>query len=314
MKIISTAPSRISLFGGGTDVAPFVTEYGGIVLNFAINLRTHLTFLTDDEKWEYTDNFFPQNANPQLAYTILTHYGIGSMHHVRFVSTFDGTIGAGLGSSASFAVALISAIHKYQGFDIEPMEIAEIAWDMEVNKLGWHGGKQDQYAIALGGGNYLDMKNDVWNLPVAKEYIDELMNHLVLYYVGGKREEKIQDRLKDLTKNRISQLTRMKKIAGRGLGYLIAGNMQKIGELLDESWELKKKANKVSNEKIDKIYTYAKESGAWGGKLLGAGGGGYMIFMVDLNKKTDFLEKMEKRGYLAIDFSPDWQGIDVRIV
>lgn len=316
MKILSLCPSRISLVGGGTDVDPFCSEYGGRVLNMAINLRQKIELYTGDDMWGFTKDMFPYNAKPDLFYKILDNYGLNGMHLHRVLSQFDGQIGAGLGSSAASAVALIGALRKCKGLPLDRMEIAKEAYEIEVDQMGWHGGRQDQYASSLGGINMIDFGKEVKVTPLPKKAGDELLKWSFLTYIGNRRSShRIQNAFKELTIERKRYLDRIKERVVMASVYLTSYYMQFLGELMDETWQLKKESNKgVSNKEIDNIYGYAKKNGAIGGKILGAGGGGYMYFIISPDKRDEFKKKMMKKGLEEVDFSIDYNGLDVRIV
>lgn len=320
MKILAQSPARISLIGGGTDVPPYCDRYGGKVLSMAINIRQHVELLTDNDKWEITSNTFPWDADPKLFYTILEHFGINGMHHSKIRSSFDGILGAGLGSSGSAAVALIAAIYKLQGKAINKHEIAKIAWEIEVEKMGWFGGLQDQYASAFGGTNVIEITNDLTRKvtirPIPKDWVNTLYPWMVLFYIGGTRKSKdIQKKFNTISKGQKVALDKLKGMVDIVVGSLMNGNIQKLGRLLDEAWELKKQTNKkVTNTRIDTLYNIAKRQGALGGKICGAGQSGYFLFIISPAQRKKLVEKMATQGCEQIDFVPDWQGVETRIL
>lgn len=316
MKIIARAPSRISLIGGGTDVEPYASKYGGRVLSMAITLRSQVELFTDDDMYEQFENRLPYKADPSLFYAIFDKYGIDGMHHRKFVSTFDAYVGCGLGSSASASVALIAAINKLKGIKESPSDIANSAWDIEVNKLGWYGGKQDQYISAYGGIQMIEFGKDVTLRPLSRKRTEGLLDWLVLVYIGGTRKSRdIQNEFKKLDKKQLTALHDIKKRIIAATVFIESGFYLGFGELLDELWELKKSSNKgVSNHHIDTLYAYAKKHKALGGKVLGAGGAGYMVFAVKPQDRQDFIKKMRVMGIEDIDFSIDWNGVEARIV
>ena len=316
MKIFAQTPSRISLMGGGTDLEPFSREYGGIVLSLAINLRQNVILRTEDDLWEKHISL-PSDADPQLAYTILDQFGINSMHHSVLESSFDGIMGAGLGSSGSFSVALIGAIFKSKAYEIDRALIAETAYDIEVNKLGWVGGRQDQIAAANGGLNAIrfDKKgSSIVNLD--RNLAEKLCSYLLLVYTGGVRQSrKIQSNYKSLTEQQLSSLKRMKTYAEIALSHITFGNPDfvMVGNIMDFAYQLKKESNRgVATPKIDEVYDLGKKLGAIGGKVLGAGGGGYMLFFVDPIKRETVVKGLAKKGVEEVDFAPDFTGLDVR--
>src|SRR3990167_66114 len=208
MKVISTAPTRISLFGSGTDTEPFASTYGGMCINLAINIRQHITL------WEnMTVAEYPQGATPAFYYKILEEFGM-DYDRWGFKSAFDVDIQTGLGSSASAAVALVGAIAKAKGLEMTRQEIAEKAWDIEVNKLGMFGGRQDQYAASFGGMNIITFRNEVNITPVDRYIADNIANNLLLFDTGLRRTQpKLQENLKTLSVESINALESIKDIA-----------------------------------------------------------------------------------------------------
>lgn len=282
----------------------------------AINIRQRLEFLTGDDAWSLSANRFPPNADPELFYTILKEYDLQGMHIGRFISSFDGFIRAGLGSSASSAVCLIAALMRIKGILLDKASIAQEAWRIETQNLGWFGGKQDQYASSFGGLNLIEFGKTVTVNPLEEKSAEKLLQWSFLTYVGGARSSHpIQKTFESPTEEqkKIFDAMKYKIVAARV--WLETGYMSGVGELLDEAWNLKKQSNPaVSNERIDELYTYARENGAVGGKLLGAGQGGYMYFVVPPERRSAFKTALRKKGMEEIDFSIDWNGVEARIL
>ena len=319
MKVIAQAPTRISLFGGGTDLPVFSDKYGGMVISMAINLRQHI--ILDDENLEWT---IPFGAKKDFYMPFLEKYDIDP-DKIGITSKFDSVIESGLGSSASAAVALLAAIKNYKGQTlIHSNELVEEAWDIEVNKLGLYGGKQDQCAAVYGGMNmfWFRPKLSIWPELISYIKYDSfdtfgIYGHTLLFYVGENRKNpKIQYELKSLNSKKIFALKKIKKLALEASSHIRMGDRDTIGELLNETWEFKKKSNsKVSTRKIDLIYDTAIKSGAWGGKLCGSGGGGHMVFMASSKDHEKIIENLEKiEGVKNIDYSIDWNGVETRVI
>lgn len=307
MRIIANAPSRISLFGGGTDVNPYAKEYGGCVINMAINLYQKVELIIDEDG----ENDLPKDADITLCYQILKKFNLS---YAKVRSAFDGVIGAGLGSSASFSVALIGAIDRGIDQNRSKYEIAQKAWEIEVNDLGWHGGKQDQWAACYGGFNGMQIRDNVSLIPLKKEWAEHIFPYMTLFYIGGKRDSrKIQEGFKTLTSQQIKYLHRIKTSVFEAICLISEKDVEGIGKLMHEAWEWKKESNKgVSNQYIDKLYHEAMKSGAWGGKVIGAGGAGYMIFITPLQKKNKLIASLSVFGAKHVDFGIDWNGLIVR--
>lgn len=312
MKILSISPSRVSLFGGGTDTPQYAQEKGGLVVSMAINLYTKTILYSGDDIYQ-PKNSFPSNANPDFYYKILEEFGINGMHHSKITSEFDGLIESGLGSSASACVSLIGAISLQQQLRLDATQIAEKAWEIETNKIGHYGGKQDQYAAVLGGVNVMEFKDKVNIVPLAKGFIEPLFPSLVLFHTGVNRKtNKTQEGFKKLDKKQTDNLDQMKALAVASIDVIASGDYKNVGKLLNESWQFKKELNKcVSTPEIDSIYEKGLKLGAIGGKLLGSGGGGYFLFVVDPDKRDKFIQDMPLEWQ---DFSVSWNGLDTRIL
>lgn len=299
MKVISQAPCRISLFGGGTDVAPYCNQMGGLCLNMAINIR-HKVITADKNK-------LLTNDNPKFFREFITT----PVEH-----TFDGAIESGLGSSASLAVALVALEAKLKNEKLTRSQMAEKAWEIEVNKLGLFGGKQDQYCASYGGVNLMEFEENGVNVTqLGPSFIEPLVPYLMLFNTGIKRiEPKIQENMKTLTLARKEALDKIKELTKDACVALSNKDIKMVGKLMDIGWELKKKSNNVTTEKIDLIYKKAKKIGAYGGKANGSGGGGYMTFIVPPNKQEKMKSELEKNGCKWVDFSVSWDGIDCRSI
>src|SRR3990167_654928 len=314
MKILARTPSRASLFGGGTDLDSYASAYGGMVLAMAINLRCQTILYTDDDIWEKTKHDIPYDADPALLYEILGHFNLSGMHHTRVVSFFDGFISAGLGSSASFTVSLIGAIAYYLNRQLSRDEIAQLAWRIEVHNLNWYGGKQDQYTVSHGGMNIIEFGNKVTITSIKSSYVNKLLPYLLLCYTGGMRHSSsIQKGFSVLSNNQIKVLHKMKKQVIHASMALFSGDIETLGMLLDEAWEYKKESNlSVTNRRIDDIYAHAKKHGALGGKLVGAGGSGYMLFVIAPDKRENLIAKLREKAVEDVDFGIDLNGLEVR--
>ena len=330
MKIISKAPTRISMFGGGTDLNPFNEKFGGRVLNFAINLRHTGELTPRDDKWIWIEAMGESRIwrlNKTIAYgvdpkfdlmrAITNSFRLESGFH--YVDTFDGIQGAGLGSSASAAVAFIAALEKWKKYELNEKMIALLAWKTEAYELGWFSGWQDQAASAFGGCHVFEWKfREIEPKEVNREVIESFLPWCVLFFTGKTRKSsEIQQAFYEKMKSKMNQSTkelfRLKELVSEGLEALNCFDYKKVGELLEENWELKKKVSpKASNKRLDRIYKMAKEKGAIGGKILGAGQEGHILFIVPPKFQKGFIKQMEEKGLKQIDFSIDWNGVEVR--
>ena len=183
MKVLSLAPSRLSLFGGGTDTPQYSNNFGGLVINIAINLRSKFTLFTGNDIYDpEAINSVPYLGRKEFVYAFREEFRINDMHLSMFKSEFDGILESGIGSSASSAVAILGAINKLQNLRMSLDQIAEKAWEIEVNKLGLYGGRQDQYASAYGGVNVMQFEKDMVKVtPLARGFIEPLFPALCLF-------------------------------------------------------------------------------------------------------------------------------------
>lgn len=303
--IISQTPLRVSLFGGGTDFKDYYEKYEGAVLSTTINKYIYIVV-----KPNYIDNDIVLNyfEREKVSSVEAIKHGIirealkivGIKEGIEIISFTDLPLqGTGLGSSSAFAVGLLKALFTYQGKKVDAFELAELASHIEINLLGEPIGKQDQYAAAFGGlREYVFCKDgsvNVREIALSTQGYETLVSHMVLFHTGIER--KASTILSD-QKNRIGQnaesLHDLKDIVRQSREHLSKLEINKIGELLNISWEKKKKlSTKIQNTVIEQIYNLGMEKGAYGGKLLGAGGGGYFCFLCP-PKNHDELKKSLK--------------------
>jgi D-glycero-alpha-D-manno-heptose-7-phosphate kinase len=320
--IISSAPARVSLFGGGTDLPEFADKYGGRVLSMAINLRHVCKLNTYDG---LIRNVYAMGEHRPFSNVPSRHYDkkfdlifeiLRSYYELPFFTfedSFDGIQSAGLGSSASAAVSMIAAFNRLMKINQSKMEIAKRAWRAETD-LGWISGKQDQYASALGGMNLIEFENgEVWVDEIPKNIVLEFEKWCVLLYSGKTRHSSdLQQSLKDRINNEdtINSLLHLRSQTWVARELLTKGDFHGVGKLLREGWEWKKKSNPmVTNKDINEIFKKAYKFGAIGGKVLGAGGEGCLLFIIEPKKKEFFIKDM---GLQHLDFSVDFNGVQVR--
>ena len=311
MIIKATSPCRISFVGGGTDTSPFCDLYGGATVSLAINIRQTFTLFTGDDMWgNGGQHSVPYGCSLDFVYAFRKRFGVDGMHHNRFESKSDGGIRAGIGSSASIAVAIVGALAKSQEKIMTRSEIAELAWDIEVNDLKMFGGRQDQYSASFGGLNLFEFTDKVTVQPFDRKYADNIMPHLVLMHTNIERKNpKIQEGFKKLDSKQIKALKEIKSLVAPAIKAIGDSDIQGLGEILDTSWNYKKQSNKdVTNPQISDIYQTAKSHGAIGGKVCGAGSGGMMMFIV--KDKEKFIKEMKDLEYW--DISPDFNGLEIK--
>jgi D-glycero-alpha-D-manno-heptose-7-phosphate kinase len=324
MNFSSRAPSRISFAGGGTDVEPFISEYGGLVLNAAI-CKYNFTTLVPSSKYSVRSADF------------LTGIEI-DRDHIRYDRQLDLLKAAvkvlltqpaeitvfsevpyrsGLGSSASAFVSVLSAIARYCRKRLSRDEIAELAWSIERNELGNIGGRQDQYAAAYGGFNFIEFEGAdvvVNNLKIDGEMLFELEKRLILVYVMPRERSGtvIEEQSRNvIAKNpaTIDALLRSKELAREMKKSLLRKDIDGMGMLLRQAWQEKKRfASSISSERIDELAEESLRHGALGGKISGAGGGGYMIFIAAENRELELLNYLKNCGLTPEFVRFDHQG------
>lgn len=318
----SKAPLRIGLAGGGTDVGPYSDLFGGAILNATISLYANATIelnnekkiilesLDRNEKLEYDwTSELPTDGTLDLLKGVFNRIqnDFGLKEQGLRLSTFlDAPAGSGLGTSSTLVVAIIGAFMEMLRLPLGEYDIAHYAYDVERNDLNLAGGKQDQYAAAFGGVNFMEFyaadKVIVNPLRVKQQYLFELENNLVLYYTATSREssEIIKRQSKNVSDNierSVEAMHQLKEQAQRMKEALLKGKMNEIGEILDYGFQQKRKmADGISNPLMEEIYETAKKAGATGGKISGAGGGGFMIFYCPGNAKYTVMQRLEKFG------------------
>lgn len=288
--IITKTPFRVSFAGGGSDMANFYREYGGCVLSTSINrymyLSLHPYFDHRKTALKYSQTEIVEDINDinhKIFRCVLNDMKIEG---VEISSTADVPSGTGLGSSSSFTVGLLHTLYCYKGKYVSKSRLAQEACQVEINKLGNPIGKQDQYAAAFGGMNFISFHQDdtvsVEPVITKAETINRLQENLMMFYTGLTHDANV---ILAEQKNNISQedktrnLIQMRDLA-RDMKHSLENNeLSDFGKILNEGWIRKKElAGGITNPKIDELYETAMKNGATGGKLLGAGGGGFLLF------------------------------------
>lgn len=328
------APLRISLAGGGTDMPHFFEKYGGVVISSTIDKYCYGTMIKRaDNKIIIDSDVTPEKEITVSSVSELKYDGkfdlikaiiklINPDFGFELYLHNDIPPGRGLGSSASLSVLVISLLAKLQNKTYDEYKIADIAYRAEREELGIRGGWQDQYAAAIGGFNFMEFSKDktlVYPLRIKKEVINELNEHMLLCYVGQEHLSNDIHKSSEENLNRdeekiLHNLNRIKEIALETKECLLTNNLEKIGGLLHESWENKRKlGSKVSNPKIDELYETGLKNGAYGGKLLGAGGGGYILFFHSPKKRNQLANALRNAGGGIMNFNFESEGVDVWI-
>lgn len=325
------APLRLGLAGGGTDVQSYSDIYGGNVLNVTINryAYTHLQLNdTPDIEIESYDfgsssrinlkNEIIYNGESDLAKGAIKHFYDGSVGF-KLVTHNDAPPGSGLGSSSAMVVSLIGAFKELKNLSMSQYDIAQRAVQIERHELGIMGGLQDQYASAFGGFNFMEFNKEsgviVNPLRIDPWVLRELEYNLVLAYTKKNRLSStiIESQVKNVENNDKSCLDAMhnlKSHAHEMKKALLTGNPTEFGKLLDYTWQEKKKmAATISNPLLDQLYEDAIKAGALGGKVSGAGGGGFMMFYCESTKKREVIEALIKGGAEIMDFAFELEGV-----
>ncbi|MFN2457681.1 MAG: dehydrogenase [Chitinophagaceae bacterium] len=318
----SKAPLRIGLAGGGTDVSPYSDLYGGAILNATISLYAQATIepleenkivLQANDRNEAQEfelnSLLPINGELDLLKGVFNSIqkDYGNFKTGLRLSTFvDAPAGSGLGTSSTLAVAIIGVFTEMLRLPLGEYDIAHYAYEIERNQLNFAGGRQDQYAATFGGVNFMEFYADdkviVNPLRIKEQHLFELENNLVLYYTSTSRESAriIKQQSQNVVskkENSIEAMHQLKLQAQMMKEALLRGRLNEFGEILDFGHQQKKKmAEGISNPLMEKIYETAKQAGATGGKISGAGGGGFMIFYCPCNTKYNVIKQLERFG------------------
>lgn len=318
----SKAPLRIGLAGGGTDVSPYSDLFGGAVLNATISLSAYATIEVLEEN-KIILQAIDRNEAQSLEFEkelpldgklnllkgvcnrIQKDYGLptGGFRLTTFV---DAPAGSGLGTSSTLVVAIVGAFKEMLKLSLTEYETAQYAYSIERNDLGLAGGKQDQYAATFGGVNFMEFYKDdkviVNPLRIKPQHLHELENNLVLYYTQTSRNSAtiITEQVNNVNKKNkksIAAMHQLKEQANRMKEALLKGRLDEMGEILDFGFKQKTlMASNISNDAMETIYEAAKKAGATGGKISGAGGGGFMIFYCPGNCRHNVIEVLKTFG------------------
>lgn len=319
--IISQTPVRVSFFGGGTDFPEYFNRYGGAVLSTTIDKFVYLSV-------NYLSNFFDYRIKVSYSKTelvnnikdiehpavraCLEHLGITSNIEINYFSNLPAR--TGLGTSSSFVVGLLQALYAYQGRMVSARKLAEEAIYVERVLIPENVGYQDQYAAAFGGMNYITFRDRdearVEKVVSSQQVLKVLQGNLKLFYTGIQRySDSIQKKHVAGIDNNLPALDSLSDLASRGWDCLSGSleDLDEFGHLLDKGWQLKKSIGKgVSNPEIDDMYSGAIKAGALGGKLLGAGGGGFLLLYVPPDKLSSVRSTLS--GLLEVSFNFENNG------
>ena len=315
--IITQTPFRLSFAGGGTDLEAFYKHDFGAV--FSVTLNHHI-YVTVHRRFE--DNFRVSYSKTEFSNTVseIPHelvresmLSAGINQPLEVTTIADVPAGTGLGSSSTLTVGLLNAFRAVSGSISSCANLAELACGIEIDTLGNPIGKQDQYAAAFGGMNYMRFNSDgtvkVDRIPCERDVIKHIESHSLMIYTDQQRSaSKILEKQTQGTVDKLAVLTEMRDMAGEMKNIVSSGaNMQDFGRLLDEGWRLKRSLGfGITNGLIDDWYEAAKKAGAIGGKLLGAGGGGFLYFIAPPERHERIIAALGNPKTLPVSF--DSQG------
>jgi len=318
MLIRAKAPLRVSFAGGGTDVPPFPESEGGCVLSATINKYAFGTLCPRENSQIRIESLdfgltVAYDLNTELVYdgkldlakaAIRNLGGQSSAGFDLFLHT-EVPPGSGLGSSSTLMVALVGMLKEFKNLPLTNYETAELAYNLERKELGIRGGLQDHYAATFGGFNFIEFVGSrviVNPLRISQDTINELEHNLLLCFTGGTRlsgliiEDQTQ-RYQNGDEDTLLGLRSQKRLAVEMKNALLQGRLDDFGDLLNTAWENKKRMSpRISSSGIDELYAEARKAGALGGKIMGAGGGGFMLFYCRFERKHHIAERLKQMG------------------
>ena len=331
MIIRSKAPLRVSFCGGGTDVSPYPEEKGGVVLSTTIDKYSYASLIPQDQPIIHVESLdfdvvAKYDVDHQLVYdgeldlvkaVINTISGANETGFDLFLHS-DAPPGSGLGSSSTMTVTIVGLMRQWLQKPWTNYDIAQLSYKIEREVLGIKGGKQDQYAATFGGFNFIEFHKDhtvVNPLRISPIILNELEYHLLLCYTGKTRlsariiETQVQGYVEKQATS-VTALDELKQITFDMKNALLQGRLNDFGILLHDAWENKKRlAKQITNEGIDLLYEIARKHGALGGKILGAGGGGYLLVYCPFDQKHIIAARLEGAGGQVVKFGFEQNGL-----
>ncbi len=329
--LIVRAPVRISFFGGGTDLPSYYEQHGGAVLSASINKYFYviLTELADSKVQlisadlrvtQTLDNLRPTEADGELQIPLAAIKYVGLDRGVSIFLASEIPPGTGLGSSGAVSVCLVKALSEFQQKPFDRHALAEAAYHINSVMLGHPGGKQDEYGSAFGGLKHIEFKPDrveVRTLDIDPVLLRELESNIMLFFTGSSRESSsILSRQKEAcTESKaktVTALTEIKAMIKEATNALENSDLRQFGRLLHDAWETKKRvADGITNPHIDSLYETARANGALGGKIAGAGGGGFMMLYCEDDARPAVSSAMRKAGAREMLLGFDYDGASV---
>ncbi len=312
--VITQTPFRMSFFGGGTDFPDFYKEYGGSVLSTTFDKYCYVTVRHLPRFFDYKNQITYNKIEKTNSVEEIIHPAVREamkyldMQELHITYDADLPARSGLGTSSSFAVGMLHAFYALKGKHADKKRLADDAIWLERVLCKESGGIQDQIAASFGGLNritFLEDKYYVNPIVIKSERKMELNKHLMLFFTGFSRfSSDIAKRQEKETKNKIAELMEMKQLVDEAEQILVSKcDLKEFGKLLDYTWKLKRGiAKEISNDTVDLLYEKACQAGAIGGKLLGAGGGGFMLFFAEPEKQEEIKKVLSKLLYVPFEF------------
>lgn len=313
--IITKTPFRMSFFGGGTDMKEFFQEYGGAVLSTTFDKYCYVNVRHLPRFFDYSTEISYSKLERVTDIGDIEHPAVRNamkmldMHEIRLTYEADLPARSGLGTSSSFAVGMLNAFHALKGKYVDKKRLADEAIYLERELCQEEGGWQDQIAASFGGFNRINFSKDGYDvLPViiSKERKEQLNKSLMMFFTGFTRfSSDVQKANSGMSQEKIRRLQEMRLLVDKAEAILTDkhSDLDDFGRLLDYTWQLKRKTgNAVTNNNIDSIYSAGLKAGALGGKLLGAGGGGFLLFYVPIDKQPNIREAMKDLLYIPFRF------------
>jgi D-glycero-alpha-D-manno-heptose-7-phosphate kinase len=319
--IITRTPLRVSFAGGGTDLPAFYRTYGGgAVTSAAIDRYIHVLVNEKFDRsirvaYSRTENVdHLEDLQHGLVREAMRATGVHESLEVHTIADIPSE-GTGLGSSSTLTVGLLNALYAYRGVLKDPAELAEEACRIEIDRLGGTLGKQDQYIAAFGGIEYFDFRADdsvrASPIPLSTAHRLEFSDHLSLFYTGvTRRAEGILADQNSRTAENQESLVRIRELAAVARTAIVQHDWGALGSVLDEGWQLKRRLTAgISNETIDRQYAAAKAAGAYGGKITGAGGGGFLLLLHPPERSRQISEALSPLARLPVRITPEGSRI-----
>lgn len=326
------APLRISFAGGGTDVSPYADERGGAILSATINRYAYATIAVGGESFSIRsldydaslrygiEDPFVYDGQLDLAKAVIDHFREqhGLLEGFELVLHNDAPPGSGLGSSSAITVAMVKAITDMLRMPAGSYEIAEVAHRIEREDVGIQGGRQDHYAASFGGFNFMEFRNGttvVTPLRLPEATVCELEYSVVFAYVGGTHFsshilQRQVENYRSSNAEAVDAMDRLKELAFDMKEAMLLGRLQEMGRILNESWQYKKRlAQGITNPAIDDLYERAVSAGALGGKISGAGGGGFMFFLCDSDRRFAVQQALRDQGAQVVNHTFTQRGV-----